>query len=72
MPTIWAARSKPGIHDAILRPPRNRAWAEAWQVTEALIAQMNAEVRARSKRFLLATLTIGIQVHPDASRAQRR
>jgi hypothetical protein len=41
-------------------------WKEAWKVTERLIVQMRDEVAARGAKFVVVTLSNGIQVHPDA------
>jgi hypothetical protein len=46
-------------------PPRTQEWREAWHLTERLIARMNKEVAERGARFLLVTLSTGIQVHPS-------
>jgi len=54
-----------GLDEMVFRPPADPAWRDAWAVTEALIAQMDREVRGRGARFLVATLSSGIQVHPD-------
>ena len=62
---------EPGVHDAILRPPTNKYWRDAWRVTEALLLQMSREVDERGKDFMVATLTIGIQVNPNKSERTR-
>jgi hypothetical protein len=54
-----------GLDDALYFPPQQKEWREAWQITEALLDQMNKEVRQQGARFLLVTLTNSIQVHPD-------
>lgn len=54
-----------GLDAMVFRPPEDQAWQDAWAVTEALIAQMDREVRGREARFLVATLSSAIQVHPD-------
>ena len=46
-------------------PPTTEAWASAWQVTERLIAAMRNEVVASGSRFVLLTIPVGIQVHPN-------
>lgn len=53
------------INYDIYKPPADRAWIDAWQVTEALIAQMHREVAAHGAAFLVATLDTSIQVWPD-------
>ena len=54
-----------GTVSDIYAPPADPAWQEAWLVTEALLARMNEEARAGGARFVLATITMSEQVHPD-------
>jgi hypothetical protein len=63
-PGKWASTDA-GLDDAVYCPPRAQAWHEAWRITEALLEQMHKEVMERGARFLLVTLTNGIQVNPD-------
>jgi hypothetical protein len=60
-----------GLDDRVYQPPTTDAWVDAWAVTEALIRAMHDDVQARGARFLLATLSNGIQVHPDPAARQR-
>jgi hypothetical protein len=63
-----AARSDEiGIDNLIYREPLNEEWRDAWRVTEGLIVEMRDEVAARGARFVVVTLSNGIQVHPDPS-----
>ncbi len=62
-----AAGAEAGIDSAVYSPPRDERWTQAWDVTEALIAEMSREVRARGRQFWVVTLSTGIQVHPDAT-----
>jgi hypothetical protein len=55
-----------GAANVIYREPSDDVWRDAWAVTENLVATMNAEVRGHGARFLLVTLSNGIQVYPDA------
>jgi hypothetical protein len=64
-PPPLAPGEEEGVDRAVFSPPTDPAWQEAWAVTEALIRQMRSEVEARGARFRLATLSAGIQVHPD-------
>ena len=57
---------EPGVDERVYREPGDPSWAEAWAVTEALVARTAREVRAEGADFLLATLSTGAQVHPDA------
>jgi hypothetical protein len=54
-----------GLDSAVYSPPRDRDWADAWRVTEAMIAAMREEAAAHGARFGVVLLTTGIQVHPD-------
>ena len=54
-----------GAANVIYREPSDDVWRDAWCVTEKLVATMNAEVRGHGARFLLVTLSNGIQVYPD-------
>ncbi len=54
------------INYNIYKPPADKAWTDAWQVTEALIAEMHREVAAHGAAFLVATLDTSIQVWPEA------
>jgi lysophospholipase L1-like esterase len=56
-----------GIDNLIYRPPDSPVWNDAWRVTEGLIVQMRDEVRSKGAKFLVVTLSNGVQVHPDAS-----
>jgi hypothetical protein len=59
------AGSARGLDNQIYYPPASKEWVEAWRITEALIRQIHGEVIERGAKFLLVTLTNGIQVHPD-------
>jgi hypothetical protein len=56
-----------GIDNLIYREPTDANWREAWRVTEGLITLMRDEVRGRGAEFLVATLSNGVQVHPQPS-----
>ena len=52
----------------VVRGRRTRRWwIEAWAITEELLAMLRSEVASRNARFMLATLSTDIQVHPDRS-----
>jgi len=59
--------SELGIYDTVYKPPADAQWRDAWRVTDAIIEQMNREVKAHGAAFLTVTLTNGIQVWPDAA-----
>jgi hypothetical protein len=54
-----------GIDNVIYREPQDQNWNEAWRLTEALILQMREEVRGKGARFVVVTLSNGIQVYPE-------
>jgi hypothetical protein len=49
----------------VYRSPEHPAWLDAWQVTDALIAEMNREAINNGSVFLVVTISSSIQVHPD-------
>lgn len=54
-----------GIRSEVYLPPANAQWTEAWAVTEEALRMMRDEVRNHEAVFAVATLSNGIQVHPD-------
>ncbi len=66
-PTNVAASEELGIDNVIYREPGDQAWNDAWRVTERLIDEMSAEVKTKGAKFLVVTLSNGIQVYPDAA-----
>lgn len=54
-----------GINDEIYLEPSTSAWVEAWDLTEAVLHQLKIEVEETGAELLLASLSNGIQVHPD-------
>jgi hypothetical protein len=62
-----------GLDNAVYRPPgeaEDDPWRRAWEVTEALVLALDREAAAAGAELAVATLSNGIQVHPD--RATRR
>ncbi len=55
-----------GLDALVFRPPQGADWQAAWRVTEEIIKKMHGEVRQQEARFLVVTLTTGIQVHPNS------
>jgi len=49
----------------VFKPPVTKEWKDAWNVTEALIRKMHESVTANNAKFMVVTLSNGIQVHPD-------
>jgi hypothetical protein len=64
-PTDLARSQELGLDNLIYQEPADAVWRDAWRVTEGLIALMRDEVESRGARFLVVTLSNGIQVHPD-------
>lgn len=60
-----------GLDEAVYAEPTAAVWKDAWKVTEDLIVTMNAEVVANGARFLVVTLSTGIQVNPDRDLRQQ-
>lgn len=54
------------INYSIYRPPIDRAWQDAWDVTEALVTLTRDETIKHGAMFLAVTEDTGIQVWPDA------
>jgi hypothetical protein len=59
------------INYDIYKPPADRVWKDAWQVTEALISEMHNEVLDHHAMFLAVTEDTGIQVWPDPQTRKR-
>ncbi len=59
-----------GIDNVIYREPKDQVWQDAWQVTEHLLLQMRADVQAKGAKFVIVTLSNGIQVYPDSAARQ--
>lgn len=70
-PAAQAPGAEAGIDRQIYAAPTDPEWVRAWRVTEDLVRAMAADVNAKGARFLLATLTNGIQVHPDVGARER-
>jgi hypothetical protein len=56
---------EPGLATFAYAPPQTEEERSAWAITDALLAQMNREVREHGADFLLVTATASIQVEPD-------
>lgn len=65
-----AASEEVGIDNLIYREPGDQVWSEAWRVTEGLMRKMRDEVKDHGARFVVITLSNGIQVYPDADARQ--
>ena len=69
-PTPSVRAEDVGIDNLIYRAPDEAVWQEAWRVTEGLLVEMRNEVENKNARFLVVTLSNGIQVFPDAKARQ--
>jgi len=54
-----------GINYEVYVEPGAGEWEDAWILTEAVLDQLKTEVEATGANLLLASLSNGIQVHPD-------
>lgn len=64
---VAAISDELGIDNLIYREPTDATWQEAWRVTEGLLRLMRDEVRGRGAKFVVVTLSNGVQVHPQPS-----
>ena len=55
----------------LYREPDTAVWQDAWAVTEAILQQMNREVRERDATLVVTTLSSGLQVYPDRSSREK-
>jgi hypothetical protein len=62
---------EPGLLDDIYRQPSTSVWDAAWRLTEDLVVQMRDEVARKRAKYIVVTLSNGIQVHPDAAVRER-
>jgi hypothetical protein len=60
-----------GLRVGVYRPPIDEDWTNAWGVTELLIRAMRDEVHARGAKFVLATFSSAVLVHPDSRERTR-
>lgn len=58
-------RGEAGLDNEVYKDPTEPTWQQAWRVIEDIITTMDSEVKQHGARFLLVTLSSGIQVYPD-------
>lgn len=63
-----AKAGEPGLSAGIYAPPRTLEWQQAWNIAERLIEEMSSLAAQSATRFLLVTLSSGVQVDPDVKR----
>ncbi len=54
-----------GLDQLIYIEPTDPHWQKAWRISERLVQMMADEVERRGADFVVATVTTGVQVHPD-------
>ena len=54
-----------GLDNSIYAEPTQQTWKVAWDITERLLLTIRDESRSKGTRFVLTTLSNGIQVFPD-------
>lgn len=59
-------------HDPWYMEPIDPDWQEAWSITEKLITKLKDATEAAGARFVLVTLTMASQVHPDTQQRSKR
>jgi len=59
-----------GLGTEIYIPPESELLEEAWKVTEGILVRMYEEVYQHNARFMIVTLSNGIQVHPNSERRE--
>jgi len=65
-PAKGASYFEAGVDDRVFVEPVEPEWQSAWDVTDALIAEINQVARQHDARLVVATVTQAIQLHPDA------
>ncbi|HYW73321.1 MAG TPA: SGNH/GDSL hydrolase family protein [Pyrinomonadaceae bacterium] len=70
-PADKPSRPDVSVENMIYLEPHEAVWNDAWTITEALIKQIDLEVKDKGAKFLLVVGSNPIQVHPDASVRQR-
>jgi hypothetical protein len=63
--------AEPGQSPLVYRAPDDAVWDDAWRVTEKLLLAIRDEVRSKSVKFLVVTLSNSIQVNPDAATREK-
>lgn len=66
-----AHEAQPGENLQIYREPGDAVWEDAYRITEKLILVIRDEVQAKGAKFLVVTLSNGIQVNPDHSAREK-
>lgn len=64
---LLARSAELGTDNLVYLEPADSVWNDAWTVTEALIREMRNEVQTHGAKFIVVTLSNGIQVLPSAA-----
>lgn len=56
---------EPGLDGAVLAPPRDPLWQDAWTLTERLIAKIGDFARHNGSQLVVVTIPFAIQIDPD-------
>ncbi|HTW88395.1 MAG TPA: SGNH/GDSL hydrolase family protein [Candidatus Binataceae bacterium] len=59
------------INYNIYKPPSDKAWRDAWDVTDALVVKVRDVSVAHHAMFLAVTLDTGVQVLPEAAMREK-
>jgi lysophospholipase L1-like esterase len=59
--------NEPGLHNGVYEVPKG-PWIAAWSITERLIKEMQRETASLGSRFIMTSLSNGIQVWADLER----
>ncbi len=62
-----AVQVEVGTSADIYRPPANPDMEASWQLTAALLADLNDRVRNEGAQFMLATIPEAVQTHPNTA-----
>lgn len=52
-------KHRPGVHKALLGPPPNELWEEAWKITEALVVRIDEVSRRNGAKFAMVAVNDG-------------
>jgi len=64
-------KSRPGVQKALLGPPPNELWEEAWKITEALILRMEDYSRRNGAKFAIVSVSGGYGAERIAAHAAK-
>ena len=65
-------KHRPGVHKALLGPPPNELWEEAWKITEALIVRIDEVSRRNGAKFAMVAVNDGYGAQRIAALAEQQ